>query len=388
MSGDSSALAQAVSRHVDSGDVPGVVAAVAQGGQAMVVTSGRRAVGGPGMTEDSIFRIASITKPITAVATMVLVERGILGLDRPVSEHLPELAAPVVLRDWRGPVDDTVPVKRAITVRDLLTFRAGHGFPADFSVPVVQLLTQTLLQGPPQPQAVADPDTWMGLLGRIPLLHQPGEGWTYNTGSDVLGVLVARASGQPLPQFLAENLFEPLGMKDTGFAVPPSALDRFTTYYRRDPATGELEVVDEPDGQWSTLPAFPSAAGGLVSTVADWLAFGQMLLDVGVGARGRVLSQASVTLITTNVLDAATREASRVFLDGQGWGFGGSVDVNENDPWTLPGRYGWVGGTGTAGHVNPGAGTVTVLLTQVELAGPSAPPLMRDFWTTARSLGG
>ena len=149
-----------------------------------------------------------------------------------------------------------VPAARPITVADLLTFRAGYGFPSDFSLPGGRLLFSELKQGPPQPQLVAAPDEWMAALARIPLLHQPGEAWLYNTCSDILGVLIARASGRPLPEFLAERLFEPLGMADTGFAVPAAKLDRFTSYYRAG-AGGGLELVDAPDGQWSSPPALP-----------------------------------------------------------------------------------------------------------------------------------
>jgi CubicO group peptidase (beta-lactamase class C family) len=149
-----------------------------------------------------------------------------------------------------------VPAIRPITVVDLLTFRAGYGFPSDFSLPAVRLLVSELKQGPPQPQLVVAPDEWMAALARIPLLHQPGEAWLYNTCSDILGVLIARVSGRPLPEFLAERLFGPLGMADTGFEVPASKLDRFTSYYRTGPSGG-LELVDAPGGQWSSPPAFP-----------------------------------------------------------------------------------------------------------------------------------
>jgi CubicO group peptidase (beta-lactamase class C family) len=116
-----------------------------------------------------------------------------------------------------------VPAARPITVADLLTFRSGYGFPADFSLPAVALLFSELMQGPPQPQAVASPDDWMARLARIPLLYQPGAAWLYNTSSDILGVLIARAAGRPFPEFLAERLLGPLGMTDTGFAVPTAA---------------------------------------------------------------------------------------------------------------------------------------------------------------------
>jgi CubicO group peptidase (beta-lactamase class C family) len=210
------------------------------------------------------------------------------------------------------------------------------------------------------------------------LLHQPGEGWLYNTCSDILGVLIARVAGIALPEFLSERVFEPLGMVDTGFAVPTGKLDRFTAYYQVADGGG-VELVDAPDGQWSSEPAFPSGAGGLVSTVDDWYRFALMLLDGG----GTLLSPASARLMATDHLTAAQREAGELFLEGQGWGFGGSVDVTARDPWNVPGRYGWVGGTGTAAHITPATGAVTLLLTQLQLAGPTPPAGMREVWTYA-----
>src|SRR5215475_9852684 len=269
--------------YVSNGSVTGEVGLVARGGKVEVQAVGSSdADGSSQMARDSIFRIATITKPITAAAMMMLVEDGRIALEDPVGRWLPELAAPTVVRTPASPVGDVVPAARPITVADLLTFRAGYGFPSDFSLPVVGLLFSELKQGPPQPQTVAAPDEWMAALSRIPLLHQPGEAWLYNTCSDILGVLIARVSGSSLPEFLAERLFEPLGMVDTGFEVPAGKLDRFTSYYRTDPAGG-LELVDAPDGQWSSPPAFPSGAGGLVSTVDDWQCFARMLLAGSAG---------------------------------------------------------------------------------------------------------
>ncbi|WP_020573315.1 serine hydrolase domain-containing protein [Actinopolymorpha alba] len=372
--------------HVNSGQAPGAVALVARGDHVEVRAAGTTsAQGSVPMARDSIFRIASITKPIVAAAVMMLIEDGRIALDDPVAKWLPELASPSVVRTPAGPVDDVVPAARPITVVDLLTFRAGYGFPSDFSLPVVGLLFSELKQGPPQPQLVAPPDEWMAALGRIPLLHQPGDAWLYNTSSDIQGVLIARASGQALPEFLAERIFEPLDMVDTGYDVPAGKLGRFTSYYRMAPAGG-LELVDAPDGQWSSLPAFASGAGGLVSTVDDYHAFARMLLAEG-NARGRrLLSAASVRQMMTDHLTAAQRAASRLFLEGQGWGFGGSVDVEAVDSWNAPGRFGWVGGTGTAAHVIPSTGTVSILLSQLEMTGPTPTPLMREFWAYAASI--
>jgi CubicO group peptidase (beta-lactamase class C family) len=378
-----SSLRDILQIYVNNGSVPGAVGLIARGDRVEVQAVGCTGIDGTyPMARDSIFRIASITKPITAAAVMMLVQDGQITLDDPVGPWPPELASPAVVRTPAGPVDDVVPAIRPITVADLLTFRAGYGFPSDFSLPAVRLLVSELKQGPPQPQLVVAPDEWMAALARIPLLRQPGEAWLYNTCSDILGVLIARVSGRPLPEFLAERLFGPLGMADTGFEVPASKLDRFTSYYRTGPAGG-LELVDAPGGQWSSLPAFPSGAGGLVSTVDDWHRFARMLLAGGSLGGRQLLSAASVQQMTTDQLTPSQRDASRLFLEGQGWGFGGSVDVEAIDPWNVTGRYGWVGGTGTAAHVTASTGAVAILLSQLELAGPTPPALMREFWQHA-----
>ncbi|GHH81816.1 serine hydrolase [Streptomyces sulfonofaciens] len=338
---------------------------------------------GTAMTRRSIFRIASAGKPLVAAAVMTLIEEGRIALDDPVGTWLPELAAPSVVRSPGGPPDDTVPAERPITVGDLLDFRAGYGLPSDFSLPVLAPLFDALGQGPPRPQLTPPPDDWMRKLSRVPMVHQPGAAWLYNTCSDIQGVLIARVSGRTLPEFLQERVFGPLGMVDTGFAVPPGKLDRFTGLYRV-PEGGGLELVDAPDGQWSSLPAFPSGAGGLVSTADDLLAFGRMLLAGGTADSGhRLLSPGSVRQMITNRLPRAQREASALFPEGQGWGYGGAVDLARVHPWSVPGRYGWVGGTGTSAHIIPATGTVAVLLTQVEMNSPTVPALMRDFWCRA-----
>jgi CubicO group peptidase (beta-lactamase class C family) len=171
-------------------------------------------------------------------------------------------------------------------------------------------------------------------------------------------------------------------MVETGLAVPPDKVERFTSFFRCGPPAGGLAPADAPEGQWSNAPAFASGAGGLVSTVDDWHAFARMLLAGGLVDGRRLLSPESVRQMTTDHLTPAQRDAGTLFLDGQG-GFGGSVDVAAIDPWNVPGRYGWVGGTGTSAHITPSTGSVAILLSQVALAGPAAPPLMRDFWRYA-----
>ena len=367
-------LQDLVEEQYAAGRVPGAVALVMRGGETEVACVGERSVAGPPMTRDSVFRIASITKPIVAAATLVLVERGVLELEQPVAGLLPELAEPVVLRSESGPLDDVVPAERGVTVRDLLTLQGGHGFTPDVQSPVARVMQEQLHQGPSRPRLVPPTDVWMSRLGDIPLVHQPGQGWTYNVGSDILGVLLARAAGTTLADVLTETVLEPLGMDSTGFWTDDLA--RMTSLYQR----GEegFELIDAPDGQWASPPPFESGAGGLVSTADDWCAFGLMLLDGG----GQVLGEESVRLMMTSHVEA---EPDNPFLDGQGWGFGGGVDVRRKDPWNVPGRYGWVGGTGTAGYVIPSTDTVVVWLSQVELTGPDDATAMGEVLTYAAS---
>ena len=199
---------------------------------------------------------------------------------RPGAEWLPELAEPRVLADPAGPLDDTVPAARPITVRDLLTFRMGAGWDFTAAGPAatdVAAAEAGLATGPPAPAGPPEPDEWMRRFGAIPLTHQPGTRWLYHTSADVLGVLVARAAGRPLGDVLAERIFEPLGMADTGFWVPPASNDRLGACHMADPTTGEVGVYDPPEGQWSRPPAFPGGGDGLVSTLDDFHAFADML---------------------------------------------------------------------------------------------------------------
>jgi CubicO group peptidase (beta-lactamase class C family) len=335
------------------GTVPGAAALVARGEHVDIASAGE-------VEPDSIVRIASLTKPITAAAVMLLVDEGLVALDDPIAKWLPELASPRVVRTPESPLDDVVPAARPITVEDVLTSRAGWGFPSDFSLPaVVELFEKLPVFGPRE-----TPDEWTATLAQVPMLRQPGDGWLYNTCSDIQGVLIARAAGQPLPEFLAEYIFEPLGMADTGFHVPAVKLDRLPPYHSSDGPP-----ID--DSLWREPPIFPSGAGGLVSTLADLHRFGRMLLAHG----GGLLSPESVRLMTSDHLTQAQREASTLFLEGTGWGFGGSAAAD--------GRYGWVGGTGTTAHIAPSTATVGILLTQVQMTGPTPTPLMREFWQHA-----
>jgi CubicO group peptidase (beta-lactamase class C family) len=377
--------------HVERGEVPGIVTLVSRRGELHVDAIGMKAVGGSGpIRRDTIFRISSMTKPIAAAATMILVEECKLRLDEAVDRLLPELAGRKVLKRLDGPLDDTVPANRPITVRDLLTFRMGFGIvmapPGTY--PIQKAMSEQLLgQGPPAPSTPPAPDEWIRRLGTLPLMHQPGEKWMYNTGSDVLGVLIARASGQGLETFLHERMFEPLGMQDTGFSVPAAKLDRLATSYWSNPESGALELYDEADGgQWSRPPAFPSAGGGLVSTIDDYLAFGQMMLNRGKHGSERILSRPSVETMTTDQLTSEQKAASGLvpgYFDSHGWGFGVSMVTRRDEVAGPVGRFGWDGGLGTSWYSDPREDMVTILMTQRAWTSPSPPDVCLDFWTSA-----
>jgi CubicO group peptidase (beta-lactamase class C family) len=379
-------LAEVMERLVAQNDVGGVAWLAARDddvevGVAGVLTRGEAAP----VERDSIFRIASMTKPVAAVAALILVEECRLRLEDPVDDLLPELADRQVLLDPLGPIDGpTEPAIRPITVHDVLTFRLGWGM--DFTAPWPQPLLDAMGElalgaGPPEPAAVVEPDEWMRGAGTLPLLYQPGERWLYNTGSDVLGVLIARAAGQPLEEFLAERVFGPLGMHDTGFAVSDTA--RLGSCYAVDPETGERHVFDAPDGQWATPPAFPSAAGGLVSTIDDFFAFGRMLLANGRLPDGsRVLSRASVETMTTDQLGPQALVCGPSMDGSQGWGFGVGVQVRRVGLGPTVGGYGWAGGLGSSWANDPTERVVGVVLTTDAFAGAFPPPaVIQDFWT-------
>jgi CubicO group peptidase (beta-lactamase class C family) len=382
-------MREIMASHIERGTMPGLVTLVSRRGEVHVDTIGTMAVDGPPVARDTIFRISSMTKPIIAAATMILVEECRLRLDEPVDRLLPELADRRVLRRLDGPVDDTVPAHRPITVRDLLTFRMGMGIvlapPGTY--PIQDAIRRSRIGvGPPAPDLLPTPDEWVRGLAQLPLLAQPGERWHYNTGSEVLGVLIARAAGQPLETFLTERIFEPLGMHDTGFHVPATKLDRFATGYQADPHTDELAVIDRPDGQWSRPPAFPSGGGGLVSTVDDYLAFGRLMLNNGRYDGGRVLSRPSVSLMTTDHLTPEQKAVSGLYpgqFDHRGWGFGLSVVTGRDDVAATPGQYGWDGGLGTSWSSDPSEDMVLILLTQRAWDSPNPPAYVRDFRTTA-----
>ena len=376
---------------IAGGHAPGLVGLVAKGSEVHVVVLGRMAIDGPAMQRDSIFRIASMTKPITAAAAMMLVEEGKLSFQQAVDTLIPELADRRVLRKLDGPVDDTEPARRRITVEDLLTFRLGLGLLLDppGTYPIQKTIAELGIVGfgPPDATASYSGDEWIKRLATLPLFAQPGERWMYTTGSNILGVLVARASGMSLGDFLAERLFGPLGMKDTGFYVPQSKIGRLVTAYR--PKGSVLEVYDEPlSGGYSRPPAFEQGDSGLVSTVDDYLVFARLLLGRGEYKGRRLLSSQALQAMTVDHLTAAQRKDGVAILqEGHGWGYGMSVVAGENTTAAPTGAIGWSGGFGTKWHSDPAAGLTTILMTQRMFDSPKPAQVFETFEMDARRAG-
>lgn len=321
---------------VGRGRIPGMVTLVACGGEVHVGAHGVMDLeSDTPMRCHTIFRIASMTKPVTAAAAMILVEEGKLGLDAPVDRLLPELADRKVLKSVNSALTDTVPARRPITLRDLLTFRAGIGLVMPFQPKYpIQFAMAEAGVAPSAEIFPRTPEAFMDAIGSLPLVHQPGEGWLYHTGLDIAGVLIARAAGKSLGAFMAQRIFRPLGMTDTGFFVPPEKIRRFATAYRRN-EKGELVVWDEArGGDWASPPAFQSGGAGLVSTADDFLAFARMMLNKGEYGAERILSPESVEEMTTDQITPAQKARYPFypgFWDKRGWGLGLSMMTGADD---------------------------------------------------------
>ncbi len=379
-------MREVMAGYVERGHVPGVVTLISRRDEVHVDAIGTKSVGGGGpMRRDTIFRIASMTKPVSAVAAMILVEECKLGLDDTVDPLLPELADRRVLRSIESPLEDTVPAKRSITLRDLLTLRMGIGaiFAPPGKYPIQNAMDERGIS-PGFDLPALPPDEWMKKLGEVPLVHQPGEKWIYETGSDVLGVLISRATGQTLEAFFRERIFEALGMEDTGFQVPEEKLDRLADCYQANPEIGTLETFDAAeDSLWSRPPVFESGACGLVSTADDYLAFLKMLLGKGTHGGERILSRPSVELMTTDHLTSGQKSGGELLLgQGGGWGFGMAV-VAERAGLANPGAFGWDGGYTTSGRVDPNEEMVGILMAQLLAGSKVSGGIYGDFWTSA-----
>lgn len=364
-------LHDAMTARVAAGELPGLVTVLARGDEVHVDVIGSYAFdGAEAMRRDTLFRIASMTKPIVATAAMQLVEEGTLDLAEPVDRLLAELSDRRVLARIDGPLDQTVPARRPITLEDLLTYRMGSGLLTEptFNPPfpiVAAGESLNLVLGPPDPPTPHPPDEWLRLFATLPLMYQPGERWMYNASALVLGVLVARAAGASLGDVLRTRLFEPLGMVDTGFWTTPANLARIPTYYTTDPgAAGPTEQPWSKPDEWARPPVFPSGASGLLSTADDYLAFARLLLGDGSYQGQRLLSPASVARLTTNHLTPQQIEAAGILLVPKGWGYGMAVAAGPDEFSTVPGRYGWDGGYGTVWFNDPHRDLTAIALTQ------------------------
>ncbi|XVQ06957.1 serine hydrolase domain-containing protein [Spirillospora sp. CA-255316] len=385
-------LREVLARHVESGKIPGLVALVSRGGRTHAEALGTmRHDGGAPMRRDTIFRMASVSKPVTMAAAMVLLDECRIRPDDPVDEWLPELADRKVLKRPDGPLEDTVPAHRPITVRDLLTSTFGLGMDFELLDSPIRAATFEATDYGVESGPAPEPDEWMRRLGELPLSYQPGQRWQYDISHEVLCVLVARVTGQSFGTFLRERILDPLGMTDTGYHVPADKIDRLPPLYGPDPQTGEFLVWDEAaGGRVSQPPVFQGCA--LVSTVDDYHAFFRMLLNNGMHQDQRILSRPAVELMTTNCLTPAQQAArdtmyrniahlsSGLGLHG-GWGFGMAVRTYRGD-YAPIGQFGWDGGTGTTVYADPTNQLTGILLTQVGMSTPDPARLFHDFWTT------
>lgn len=381
-------------RHVESGKIPGLVALVSRNNETHVEVIGTmRHDGGASMERDTIFRMASTSKPVSIAAAMILLDECKLRLDDLVQTWLPELADRQVLKNIDGPLDDTVPARRPITVRDILTSTFGLGM--DMTSLGTPIMGKIFEQGltPDLPTPMPKPDEWIRRLGALPLMHQPGERWQYHISNDLLGVLVTRVTGQSFETFLRDRIFAPLGMKDTGFHVPANKIDRMPPLYAPDPQSGEFHVWDDAKGgRYSQPPAFQGGGGGLVSTVDEYHTYFQMLLNQGVHGSERILSRPAVELMTTNRLTPEQQAARHAMATGNvhvsfgqgqhgGWGMGMAVRTYRGD-YAPIGQFGWDGGSGTSTYADTHNQLTGILLTQVGMSTPDSARLIHDFWTT------
>lgn len=355
-------IAAVLDEMVGAGRLIGYVCGVRQDGLSRLVAGGTRSVDGPAMREDAVFPLSSNTKPVAGVVTMRLVERGVVGLDDPVGAQLPELAGPRVLAEPDGRLDRTVPARRPVTVRDLLTMTAGVGWPVDNPALGATMAERGVAPGPYAPSV--PPDEYLRRLAELPFAGQPGEGWWYHTSSDVLGVYLARLTGVPVARLVADHVVGPLGLADTGFTADPA---RLVTTYRVGPGN-RVEPADTPD-RFARTPAFESLACGLAGTVGDYLG----LLDVLVDG-GPILTAESAEQMTTDHLTSRQRRSAEGFLEpGSGYGF--QVEVRPD------GTVGWAGGLGTIGYVDRRAGRSAAVFTSQAFDVPGTAEALETVWS-------
>ncbi len=357
---------------VDAGDLSGFVTLVWRKGEIVQLnTVGKRDVErGLPMERDTIFRIASMTKPITTVAALQQVEEGKLKLSDPINKWIPEFSNLQVLKDAKGPVDQTEPAKRDITVEDLMTHRSGLAYDFSSQGPIAKLITERL--GSPIANALA-PDEWLKRLAAIPLSYQPGERMHYSLSTDVLGFLVGRVDGKPFRQSLIDRIFTPLGMKDTDFWVPPEKRARAALLYKLDAAANKLAPAAWAAQHPEAAPDFCGGGGGLLSTADDYLKFARMLLNDGAVDGVRLLKAETVADMRTNRLTPAQREIPFLgfpFWFASGFGLGVSVVLDAEKHQLMgagnAGSFGWPGAFGTWWQADPVEDMVLIYLIQNE----------------------
>jgi CubicO group peptidase (beta-lactamase class C family) len=360
-------LSNGMQTYVDQQKLAGLVTMIARRGKvAHFKAFGMMEIeAGKPMQLDTIFRIYSMTKPITSVAVLMLYERGAFLLNDPIAKFIPELAGLKVLGNPAGPLDRTVALQREITVRDLLTHTSGFTYPFMTPGPIAEAYEKPELD---TNNSQSDLQTWIEQLAKLPLVYQPGTRWNYGVSTDILGHLVAVVSGVPFDDFLRENIFEPLGMVDTDFHVPAAKLDRFAANY--GPAEGGgLKVIDAPATSRYTLPpSLLSGGGGLVSTASDYLRFAQMLLNGGELDGVRILGSKTVELMTMNHLTEQELQADFLEQWFRGWGFGLGVsvitDLAQTNLAGSVGEYGWNGAASTTFWVDPKEELIAIQMTQ------------------------
>lgn len=349
-----SALQRLLGRHVEQGTIPGAVASL--GHELKPVGVGPAEPGGPPIRTDAIFRIQSMTKPITAVAALRLVEQGAIALDEPIERWMPELADRRVLTHPTASLSDTVAAVRPITLRHLLTNQSGYGVIATES-PLQAALHDAGL-APSNEPVDRGADAWLAAVSKLPLAHQPGEGWRYHLSYQLLGILLGRISDASTVEVLRREIFDVVGMPDTGFRVPDSESHRLVPAFRRTP--DGLQLVEGAGSGFHTGPApFDESHAELVSTLADYHAFARALVD------GKLLSAQTLAQLTTDQVDASAKTPDSFypgFWDGTGWSYG--VQITTEGPYQ--GRIGWAGGFGTGFFIDPD-GTISILMINVEM---------------------
>ncbi|ANS79421.1 Beta-lactamase class C [Serinicoccus hydrothermalis] len=351
-------LTDLLERHWNAGTAPGLVAALGDADGALEVA----AVGE--LAQDAVVRIASMTKPVLAVATLRLVDAGALALDDPVDRWLPELADRQVLRTPDAALDDTVPATGPITLRHLLTCTSGYGMILAES-PLQEAMEGAGAAAGPEPLAPSSQE-WLDALAALPLVGQPGEVWRYHHSFGLLGIMLERAVGRPLGEHLAEDLLGPLGMHETGYAVPPADAHRLPAAYRRQEGGDLVEIEPAGAGHYVADEVRDRAHDELVSTVRDYAAFARMLAAGGVHEGDQVVAPELLAQMRVDQVPERAKDPGSFFpgfWEGAGWGFGVAVESGGEHA----GRFGWSGGLGTDFWADPATGRYAVILTQAEM---------------------